>query len=251
MSVAPAHNATGRRQPTQKDSMPKLITKQSEVPDATDEELLAAYQHYSGKVPRAFASRAIAERKVVVAIMANADVAGHLGVARGAWPTPIAWWEIVDKAHETRRADPRMLAREGLGLDDVGVKFEHEVNPYPPETMAHRLWSGAAVHTVAPPPPRSPSPGPSLAKQHKPLAPASKPTQPRASAGDPTYVATGRGTANVLPSSERGKTLALLVSAGPAGLPLSAITAAIGPGARGHLGKLRATDHVTLLEGSE
>lgn len=202
------------------------------VRDASDEQLLAAYRHYAGKSPVRFASRAHAVRCVVHAMMASADLAGRLGVPRGVLPAPTAWEVLVARAQATRRADALELAQTGLQDDGRGVELDARADPFSAGSVASGLWRAQASARTPP------APRPTVQAQ---------PRCPRTDA-DPICVLKGAGTARVRPDSERGRTLARVTAAGAAGVRLSELVAELGPAARGHVGKLRATQHITLKE---
>jgi len=65
-----------------------LITRASQVPDATAEQLRHAYAHYEHGTFELHTPIAVMRRKVEMSLLAAIDRAAHAGVPRGAEPLP-------------------------------------------------------------------------------------------------------------------------------------------------------------------
>lgn len=60
-----------------------ILTKQSEIATASTADLVATYNHLTGKAIKKFASRGAGESQVANAILAGLDRANHKGVPKG------------------------------------------------------------------------------------------------------------------------------------------------------------------------
>lgn len=216
--------------------MAAILTSQAQVPDADMPSLLATYQHYTGRAVARFASRAVAERRVVDAIMSSADARGHLGVPAESTPAPTAHADLVERAAATGRADPLQMVAEGLPGSQEGVEPAPATNPYPPGSLAHRLWAQAAGEPV----PAAPS--------AERIAAVVKPREPRPADASRWVRATGGGSAKVLGTSIRGLVLARITASPGGACSMAALIAEFGTAAAGCVGKLRATGHIVDAE---
>ena len=213
--------------------MSAILTKQDQIPGAEMADLLATYAHYAGRAVARFSSRVVAERRVLDALMSSADARGHLGIPKDTQPAPTAHAELVKLADDTGRADPAEMARDGLPGSTAGVEPAEGTNPYPPGSLAARLWAQAAGAPVPP----EPRPAP------KAVDPAPR---GRPSAGSlPGWWAVSpvEPTARLQKTSERSQVYDMIVAAaGPCSMV--ALVERFGAAARGHVGKLRATHHI-------
>lgn len=211
--------------------MPTILTTQDQIPGADMADLLATYAHYAGRAVNRFSSRAVAERRTLDALMTSADARGHLGVPKHTQPAPTGHAELVAKAAETGRADPTEMAKEGLPGSTAGVETDSKANPYPPGSLAARLWAQAEGAPVPPP-----------VATAQAAQTEGKPRAAPAMATGWVKVAPGTPTARLNKSSERCAVYDYIVAAnGPCGV---AALIERWPGAKGHLGKLRATNHI-------
>lgn len=74
-----------------------LITEQSQIAEAPTATLVATYNHLEGKSIKAFENRAVAERRVAMAILAAKDRAGHKGTQPNAAPKTLDGAETASK----------------------------------------------------------------------------------------------------------------------------------------------------------
>lgn len=87
-----------------------IITKQSQIAEASTADLLATYNALSGKSITRFSSRAAGEVQVANAILSAENAAGHAGVAKGAAPTALTQAELAAR---------RAVKNVGDKLDDA------------------------------------------------------------------------------------------------------------------------------------
>lgn len=225
-----------------------MIFSVENVRAATDAELLDTYQTLTGLLwARGFDSRAVAERRVIDALMASADAAGHLGVSKGQRGQPCAFIELVRRAYETGRGDAvemvravRAMAPPGVVLGDPGT------NPYLPGTVAARLWGGEALpqpqERVPRPAPAEPHPNP---QPRAPKAPRAPGTAPRAKSIEWVRAIAG-GTSTPRETSTRGQVLVRIRSFS-GGVSVGQLTAEFGPPALGCVMKLIEVKHLEVV----
>lgn len=220
--------------------MAPILTTPAQVSLASDEELLAAYQHYTGRRATRFANRAAAERQVELALMSSADARGHLGVPKDSRPQPAAHSELVRLAAETGRDDARAMAKSGLPGSQAGLTFDPSANPYPPGSLAARLWAQAEGEP-APLPLAGEDPG---AQARRVASRADR--APIVSAGATGWVRIAPApTARLQPSSVRAAVYAYISAAAHQSASIAALLVEFGPAARGCIAKLRITNHIT------
>jgi hypothetical protein len=222
--------------------MPTILTTETAVREAAMPDLLATYTHLTGRSVARFASSEVAVRRVIDAMMAATDARGQLGVPQNTKSVaPEAYAALVQRAADTGRADPVRMVSEGLGGSQAGVEADLSANPYPAGTLAARLWAAAAGEPLPPePPPVRPAPAP--APSAKPAAPAGK----RSGLDPLVLVAPGKPGADLSAGSRRAAVFASVRRAGTDGVRLSVLVAEHGAEARGCIGKLRQTNHITI-----
>gem|GEM_PF-1652410 len=216
-----------------------ILTSADQVSSATDEELRAAYAHYTGRAVEGFASRQIAERLVEMALMSSADARGHLGVPKDSRPAPTGHAELVRLAAETGRDDPRSMVREGLPGPQAGLTLAPGTNPYPSGSLAARLWAQAAGEPAPPLPPAE--------EQARAVRVAARSDRrPIVSAGASGWVkATGAARAKLQATSVRAAVYAAIEQADNKTISIAALLTQFGSAARGCIAKLRITNHIT------
>jgi hypothetical protein len=126
-------------------------------------QLLATYTAYTGKHVKRFASRAIAEHRVKMAMMAAQDATGHAGVPANT-PTPLPPTTVAERvqAAADKGREPTLPQDDE---PEAGVEVDFEVNPYPEGSLAAQLWDAARnaapvqprQRTAAPKAPRDPA----------------------------------------------------------------------------------------------
>lgn len=216
---------------------PKVIRTQSEVPAATMADLIHTYTQLTGTTVKRFASRIAAERRVVDAIMAAEDKAGHAGVPRGTKPKPKTVAERVEDAAKNGKAPEAQLPESG-GSDDVpGVEVDDSVNPYPPGSLAHGLWIATKHAKRVEPRPKAAPRDPSLPKR--------KPVD--------AVIATFAGKSQPQPGSERnGVLLFIQAQKGadnkPRPVTMEELEKHFQKSCRGFVQKLIEKEHIALVE---
>lgn len=208
-----------------------ILTNQSQVAEADMSSLIATYRHYTGRFSVRFTSRSIAERRVVDAIMSSADLRGHLGVPKDTKPQPTAMTDLITLAEETGRDSPTTLAKEGLPGSQAGVETDPSANPYPPGSLAARLWARAEGLPEAPEPPKPP---------RQPLSDR----RPRNAGANWIRVASGTPTAKLMQGSTRAAVFRFIESCVGAGTTYAVLIEQFGPAARDCVNKLIKTRHV-------
>lgn len=215
-----------------------IITSAAQIPGATDEELRLAYVHYAGRASEGFTSRAVGEQLLKMALLSSADARGHLGVPKGSRPNAAGHADLVQLAADTRRDDPHAMAREGLPGSQAGLKPCPAANPYPPGTLAARLWAQAEGD----PPPLAGDDATAAARR----AASRADRAPIVSAGATGWVrATGSPSARLQPSSVRAAVCAHICASSNGAASVASLLVEFGPAARGCIAKLRSTNHIT------
>lgn len=214
-----------------------VIRTQAEVPTASMADLLHTYTQLTGTAVKRFASRAAAERRVIDAIMAAADKAGHAGVGRGVKPAPKTVAERVQEASDKGK-DPKAQLPDADGQEPQdGVEVDDSVNPYPIGTMAHGLWIATkAAKKVEPRPKAAP---------RDPNAPKRRPVD--------AVRATFAGKSQPQAGSERNSVLVYIQSkkdakGNPLPVTMTDLEAHFQKNCRGFVQKLLEKEHIVLVE---
>lgn len=202
----------------------EVLRTQDAIPGAPMAQLLATYQSLTGKVVKKFESRAIAETRVKMALMAAADAAGHLGVPRGKAPEPLTVAERVDVA-ASKGKQPQLPDND----PEPGVETDDAVNPYPMGSLAHQLWATARLCKPIQPRPKEPPKEPGAARRRFEAV---------------RY--NGAGFSAVRADSTRGKVLAAIKAAAPGIVKIDDLDKQLGLSTRGHVQKLLDKHHVEI-----
>ena len=131
-------------------STESILRSAAQIASATSAQLVATYNAMTGKAIKKFENRAIAERKVEMALLSATDAAGHTGVARNTVPVPMTVEELAAKApavavaqalaHQDADDGEKPTNNEPeIDLDDPAL-VDPDVNPFKPGTMSHQLW---------------------------------------------------------------------------------------------------------------
>jgi hypothetical protein len=203
-----------------------VIRTQDAIPGASMAQLLATYTALTGKTVTRFASRAIGENRVKMALMAAVDAAGHLGVPQGKSPEPLTAEERIDVAAAKGKSTdlPEPDAEPGVDTDDT-------VNPYTPGSLAHQLWATAKLCKPIQRRPEQPK------VEREPGAPKRRFEAVRYKPG---------GFSTVRESSQRGLVFAAIKAAAPAHVTIEALDKQLGFESRPHVQKLLDKAHVEV-----
>lgn len=102
-----------------------LITSQTEIADATTATLVATYNHFTGKNIKAFETRAVAERRVAMALLSAQDLAGHRGTAPNEAPN------VLNGVVDHSASNKRIAALIGeTGIDRAPTEAENGEGPF-------------------------------------------------------------------------------------------------------------------------
>ena len=128
-----------------------IITSQTEIADATTSTLVATYNHFTGKSIKAFETRAIAERRVAMTLLAAQDLAGHRGTAPNEAPNVLNG--VVDHSAPNRRI-AALLGEAGIDCASTEAK-----NGEGPHMTEAELNNGKPKAVTAPKAPKAPKAG--------------------------------------------------------------------------------------------
>ena len=206
--------------------MTNIIRDRSLVAAASTADLVATYNAITGNSVERFSSRAVAERRVDMAIMAAEDAAGHRGVPKGTAPVAETLEEVAAKAQDAVVTEPK--------ADEDAVATGWEKNPFKPGTMAHQLW--VATKSLAA----------EAAPRKKPEKVAREPKAKRSAAS--AVKATFAGISKVHAGSTRAAVLAYIQNAPKSTATLAQLDAAFNQPTRGYVQKLMQMNHVVFSE---
>lgn len=212
-----------------------IIRTQEAVAGAPMADLVATYQALTGKAVQRFASRVVAERRVIDAIMAAQDATGHLGVSQHATPAVTTVEERVDIAAKKGRDPAEQLPPPGD--ETPGAESDDTVNPFKPGALAHGLWfASRAAKKIEPRPKAAP---------RDPAAPKRKPVE--------LVQATFTGKSKPQPGSDRNAVLIHIQSqknadGTPKPISVEALEEHFQKPCRGFIQKLMEKEHITLVE---
>lgn len=213
--------------------MPNILKSVAEVSGAPMADLVATYKFYAGRSIVGFANQVTAERRVTDAMMISANARGHLGIPKDSKPAATAHAELVEIAAETKRADPREMAAEGLPGSQAGLELDPQANPYPAGTLAARLWAKAEG---LPDPTPEPEPRARV---------AAEPTRRSAATATTWFrVAPGTPLASLQKTSVRAAVFRFIESCTPSAISMGVLVDRFGDEARGCVRKLIATKHL-------
>lgn len=208
-----------------------IIRTQAEIEGASSAVLVATYNALTGSCIKKFECRAVAERRVAMAILSATDAAGHAGVKRGEIPTPktreelngAAKWPAMTVEDLKKPTEPEFKSTEAPDAK----------NPFQPGSMAHGLW--VATHDAVPP--------------EKRPAPAQK--VPRVKGEKLNFDklrATFAGTSRTQEKSTRHAVL-MFIQKCPDGITnVAALEKHFKQPVRGYLQKLLEKNHIQLIE---
>lgn len=227
--------------------MTEIIREQSKVEGADMATLLASFNALTGQSVKRFSSRAAAEQRLKMAIMAATDAAGHLGVPKGTAPKPLTASERKAKGEKRNPLADSEPGEEPEGGADTPASLQAtredpgagdptaatDDNPYKPGTMAHQLHvASARMAPIA-----------AKAKREKGEPPAPRPVI--------AYVyLTGSGTGKLQATSARAAVIAYIKHISSTGkrkteyATMLELIEHFEPSVKGHVQKLLALGHV-------
>lgn len=213
-----------------------IIRNVADIASASTADLVATYNALTGNTVERFSSRAIAERRAEMAIMAAADAAGHLGVPKGSEPVAMTKDELAAAAPVVQ--EPAAVAQEPVQepskTDEGTVAPDNGENPFQPGTLAHSLW--VATNSVE---------ANKVVRVKKEPKPKSEPSKPRNK--ELVVKATFAGLSKIQASSKRAAVLKAVQEAQDATMTVEALDAAIGEPTRGYIQKLVEMKHLEVL----
>jgi len=203
--------------------MTNIIRDRALVAAASTADLVATYNALTGNAVERFSSRAIAERRTDMAIMAAEDAAGHRGIPKDTKPVAQTVAEVAAQAQDGAVSE--------LNDQEGAVASGWEENPFKAGTMAHQLWVATKSLTA------------NAAPRTKKLPKAaSEPKQKRIS--NLTIKATFAGTSKVQSGSKRAAILVHIQNAPDSTATLAELDAAFGEPTRGYVQKLVQMNHL-------
>lgn len=229
-----------------------ILTTQAALQEASAEDLLETLAALTGKpAPARFSSLAAGRARVANAMLAAANAAGHLGVAKGATASALTSDQRV-----ARGGHPTLDGLPGDAVDD---------EPTPPPKA---IWPGTERRAqpreeepLPPPPPSNPFPPGTPEGQLWRQSDAPKPVAKARPVRSPAYArvrATFSGTSTLQPGSRRMKCLEIIQQATSSlhtvvdgvnhGIALDLLDEQLGEPARGFVQKLLEKGHVVLLD---
>lgn len=203
--------------------MTNIIRDRALVAAASTADLVATYNALTGNSVERFSSRAVAERRVDMAIMAAEDAAGHRGVQKGINPVAQTIAETTAQAQDAAVPEPK--------VDESAVGTGWEENPFKPGSMAHQLWVATKSLTA------------SAAPRKKAVKEKSEPRQKRNAAS--AFKATFAGTSKVHAGSKRAAILAHIQNAPNSTATLAELDEHFKEPTRGYVQKLAQMNHLT------
>lgn len=209
-----------------------IIRNRADVSAASTADLVATYNALTGNAVERFSSRAIAERRVDMALMAAEDAAGHLGVPKGSDATAMTKQEL-DAAQEPA-AEAQKPVQEPSKSEEGTVGPDDGENPFKPGTLAYSLWVATKSAEANDP-----------ARTKKAPKPKSEPSKPRNK--ELIVKATFAGLSKIQAGSKRAAVLKCVQEAPECTITLVALDAAIGEPTRGYIQKLLEMKHLEVL----
>lgn len=198
-----------------------IIRNRADVASASTADLIATYNALTGNEVERFSSRAVAERRVDMALMAAEDAAAHQGVPKGSDPVAMTKQEL-EAAQEPSKAV------EGAVAPDNGE------NPFKPGTLAHGLWVATKSAEANDP-----------ARVKKAPKAKSEPSKTRNK--ELVVKATFAGVSKIQVGSKRAAVLKLVQEAEASTITLAALDAEMGEPTRGYIHKLIEMKHLEVL----
>ncbi|CAB4165053.1 hypothetical protein UFOVP815_9 [uncultured Caudovirales phage] len=207
--------------------MTNIIRDRALVATASTADLVATYNALTGNNVERFSTRAIAERRVDMAIMAAEDAAGHRGVRKDSKPIAQTVEEIGLQGQD--------VGKTPLGDDEGAVAPDSEENPFKPGTMAHQLWvaTKSLAANTAPREKRAPKP--------KSDAPAKRRI-------GLVVRATMAGKSKIHANSKRAAILKHIQAAPACTVSIADLDAAFGEPTRGYVHKLIEMNHLESVD---
>lgn len=219
-----------------------IIRTQAEIAEATMPVLVATYNAMTGKEIKKFENRAVAERRVAMALLSATDAAGHAGVKPGEKPMPKTVDEIAVKTGKKPFPKPEDYdlgvavveggpTKKAIGgeaqPDEVDTTAAPTVNPFKPGQLGHDLWD--AVKAAEP-----------IAKRQK------AERKPRTEGAQILLAvrATGAGKSRVQEGSVRAAVLAYVTAAENKTVTIAAMDHHFGHPTRGYVQKLLEKEHL-------
>lgn len=201
--------------------MAKLITDAAQIKDADTSDLVHTYNALTGKAVKRFENRAIAERRVEMAILAAKDADAKTGLPRGQEPTAQPREAIEAKAAARGVAPP-----PALDAEDAAPEFK-------PGTMAYELDKAA--------------------KNSRPIAPRPRakdtPKEPKKDLH--AVVSTFKGNSKPQEGSVRNSVLAYIQAAPKSAATLATLEKHFGLNPRGYVQKLVEKNHLRIIDAAE
>ena len=209
-----------------------IIRNRADVSAASTADLVATYNALTGNAVERFSSRAIAERRVDMALMAAEDAAGHLGVPKGSDATAMTKEELA-AAQEPAAEAPKPV-QEPSKSDESTVAPDNGENPFKPGTLAYSLWVATKSAEANDP-----------ARIKKAPKAKTEPSKPRNKAM--VVKATFAGLSKIQAGSKRAAALKLVQEAQDATMTLATLEAEMGEPSRGYVQKLVEMKHLEVL----
>ena len=207
--------------------MTNIIRDRALVATASTADLVATYNALTGNNVERFSTRAIAERRVDMALMAAEDAAGHRGIPKDTKP--------VAQTVEELGAQGQDVGETATGDDEGAVAPGSDENPFTPGSMAHQLWV-ATKSWDANSKPRS---------KREPKD-SSEPKQKRRAAL--IVQATFAGISRIQAGSRRAAVLKEIQEAPASTMTLAALDAHFAEPTRGYVHKLIETQHLVAVD---
>ena len=213
-----------------------IIRNRADVAAASNADLIATYNALTGNAVERFSSRAIAERRVDMALMAAEDAAGHLGVPKGSDAVAMTKEELEAAAPVVQEpaAEAQEPVQEPSKSDEGAVTPDEGENPFKPGTLAYSLWVATKSAEANDP-----------VRTKKPPKVKTEPSKPRNK--ELIVKATFAGTSKPQATSKRAAVLKLVQEAQDATITLVALDAAMGEPTRGYIQKLVEMKHLEVL----
>ena len=213
-----------------------IIRNRADVSAASTADLIATYNALTGNAVERFSSRAIAERRVDMALMAAEDAAGHLGVPKGSDAVAMTKEELEAAApvvQEPAAEAPKPVQAPSKS-DEGTVGPDNGENPFKPGTLAYNLWVATKSAEANDP-----------ARIKKAPKAKTEPSKPRNK--ELVVKATFAGLSKIQAGSKRAAVLKYVQEAPECTATLVALDAAIGETTRGYVQKLVEMKHLEVL----
>ena len=207
--------------------MTNIIRDRALVATASTADLIATYNALTGNSVDRFSTRAIAERRTDMAIMAAEDAAAHRGIPKDTKPVAQTLEELGVQGQDGGETP--------LGDDEGTVAPDSNENPFTPGSMAHQLWV-ATKSLDANTAPR---------QKRAPKAKSETPTKRNAAL---SVKATFAGTSKIQANSKRAAVLKHIQVAPEATVSLADLDAAFGEPTRGYVHKLMQMHHLISVD---